>query len=68
MCSEVEIKESKGNDKEVTFVKSQMSKVKNHESPKMETCKTASVVPKELLLLGGEGSGKTLLSRRLNGE
>ena len=46
-----------------------MSKVKNHETPEKETDMSGKAeVPRELLLLGGEGSGKTLLSRRLNGE
>jgi hypothetical protein len=45
-----------------------MSKVKNHES--LEVGKNSSLnakIMKELLVLGGEGSGKTLLSRRLHG-
>jgi hypothetical protein len=47
-----------------------MSKVKNHEGPEVVQVegKRESEGVRELLVLGGEGAGKSLLSRRLHGE
>lgn len=45
-----------------------MRKVKNYEGSNIPKEEVHFFATKEILVLGGEGAGKTLLSRRLHGE